>query len=543
MRPRIGLVATAAALLAAPAPADRIVTATGQVLEGKLRDPDGKVPVPPLQPETRYRFALESGTIYVPGSHIRSFEVEGDMADYVPRDDKEREMLDKGFVRFEGKWISKDRYALEIEKRRAGAAAKLEEERRASDWANAREKETAHFRIRANVPQEVLDEYADLLEAYYATFFRRFKVQPSPTLRRTKMRVNLFKNREDYVDSGGAPSGTGGYFSWLEGALNFYHDAADREFTRQVMLHEATHLLTYLMNPELYPPTWLNEGVAEYFGSAKVEGGKGKLEMTPGQILDHRLLLLQQEIDEGKAMTLESVLSTPHLGYRYRHYAYGWAFCHFLFESPKYGRKFDKFFKDVYGERGVEITQGGGLAPSGVAKVVKPEDSIAYLKTCLGVRKLEDLEKEWHAFVRAELKAERGRGYFFLGRDLYQMAGRPDADEEEGKDPVAEAIRNLDRAIEEMGYRTPDAYYYRALAHERKGNDAKAIEDIRVAIDLDPTDAILHAAYGGFLPAEKREEALQEMRIACELDPTNLWLQTALELLLKGGKVRLSGPR
>ncbi|MBK8177306.1 MAG: hypothetical protein IPK67_00045 [Planctomycetes bacterium] len=50
-----------------------------------------------------YELVFAAGTVVVPKKHVTSVEIEGDMSDYVPKDDKERDFLAKGFVRHQGK--------------------------------------------------------------------------------------------------------------------------------------------------------------------------------------------------------------------------------------------------------------------------------------------------------------------------------------------------------------------------------------------------------------------------------------------------------
>jgi len=94
-----------------------------------------------------------------------------------------------------------------------------------------------------------------------------------------------------------------GFFSPMAKSLNLYHDYAEPARTEWVALHECTHLLTFLIDPQYLPQIWLNEAVADYFGSSKVyRDKKGKLRIEPGQLQMDRTLTVQQALrGEGSA--------------------------------------------------------------------------------------------------------------------------------------------------------------------------------------------------------------------------------------------------
>ena len=85
-------------LLSAPAIADRVITDDGRVIQPKKARPkDGG-----------YLLEFEMGEIFVADpSRLKAVEIEGDMAEYVPQNEDEKTKLAQGFVRFQGKWLSK----------------------------------------------------------------------------------------------------------------------------------------------------------------------------------------------------------------------------------------------------------------------------------------------------------------------------------------------------------------------------------------------------------------------------------------------------
>jgi tetratricopeptide (TPR) repeat protein len=504
----------AAALLSGSAFADRVITKNGRVLEGKVTDKD----------EKNYSIKLESAEIVVPKSLVKEVLIEGDMSHYKPKNDKEKEMLEKGFVLYRNSWIKKEQYQAELDKENAKRRKILEEEAKHLQFADGWKFETRHFKFQGNCPKEVLDDLANLLEEYYDYMNKNIGIKPS-AIANKKMTVNAFRDMEDYLKSSIAPRGTAGYFSSNEESLNFYYKFDDPSMTRQVMLHEGTHLLTYLSNAKFDPPAWINEGMAEYFSSARITGDRGKRKMEPGQILDNRLLLLQ-EMEKSRYIPIDKWLlySTTYQnvsankGEPYEHYAYWWGFCHFLCTHKTYSKKFFTYFRDFYNLQGFEKKTGyGGLDTGGVSFEVEPKHYTEKLLQYLGVKDIKKLDDEFRAWIKAQ-EPVGARGYFVVGRDLIM-----DRKYDQG-------IEKLNLAIEK-GYDIAEVYSYRSDAWKAKHETQKAIDDLRKAIERDPLEDAYRNEIANQLWLNKtdRKEALDQMRIAAELNPYSPWYQAKLK--------------
>jgi len=286
----------AVALLGGVAQADRLVTSDGRVLEVKRarKHPDGG-----------YLLQFEHGELVCPEEFVLSVEIEGDMSDYVPANDDEKKKLEEGFVRYRGRWFSKPAYEAELGKEAKKRRERVEELAAHADFFSGWEKETKHFHVQTNTSPELLEYYCDLLETYYTLMNKRVGIKPTPSLRRTKMKVNIYKSRREFTEISGMPSGVAGFFYSVDQTLNFYHDFEEPAISDWVALHECTHLLTYLIDPQAAPRIWINEGVADFFGSSDITRNKsGKLEITPGKIQVDRILTVQQAIKD--AETAES---------------------------------------------------------------------------------------------------------------------------------------------------------------------------------------------------------------------------------------------
>ncbi|MCZ6597769.1 MAG: DUF1570 domain-containing protein [Planctomycetota bacterium] len=512
-------------LLGGPAPADRLITTDGRILDVvKARElPDGG-----------YRLVFQSGEIHCSAEHVASVEIEGDMSDYVPQNDDEKQKLARGFVRYRGKWLSKPAYRSQLNKQAQESRKRTEELAAHANFSNAWEKETKHFVIRTNTSPELLEFYDELLEGFYKLMDDRIGIKPTPTLKRTKMVVNIYKSHDEFLSYNPEMSRSVlGFFSSTDQTLNFFHDYQEPSRSTWVALHECTHLLTYLIEQQYLHQIWMNEAVADYFGSSEFTKDKrGRLVIVPGKIQVDRILTVQQAIKDGKDIRLEKLFLIDRNSFQGFQYAHAWSFVFFLNEAnPKYAKAFNKFFKDLYtlklkGVR-AETINTGLYDKLGMRKRYKPEDIRDQLLKRLGTD-IDSLEKEWKDFIAGtEIDAPEAR--FKRGYNVVRGGRREEFDQ---------AKEDLDFAIEN-GITDPRAFRARGLLKLYTGKAAE--EDLRRAVELAPLLAIFHYDLGrvlsrSFSPAtsasdkggreligtdEELQEALEHFGLAMELDRKN----------------------
>lgn len=530
-----------AALLAPPAAADRLITHDGRILEvKKARE----------LPGGDYQLVFESGEITCPKRFVASVEIEGDMSDYVPANEDEKKKLAQGYVRYQGKWMSKSAYEAELARAAGLTKARTAELAAHAQFHDGWTKETKHFQLQSNTSPEVLDYYAELLETYYELMDQRVGIAPSPMLKKTKMRVSIYKSRPEFTQLTQQPPGVAGFFSPSDGELRFYHDYQDPSVSDWVALHEGTHLLTFLIEPQAEPCIWINEGIADYFGAARIaRNKKGKLEIKTGELSLERLLTVQQAMADGSFIPLEKLFLVPDEEFEAFEYAHAWSFVYFLNSSrPEYEKAFKKFFKELYSlAKGVafDLLEDGGQY--GGTKIVPPKEVRRLLLEKLGQKNAVKLEEEWKAFISA-IPIDAPQARFQRGLEGLYSAVEPDE--------LERAMDDLDAAIEN-GVTDARAFWARGSLRLFVGReDEKSVADYRRAVELAPLDGGYRGALAGMLsgvlqvipglPIEETEadvksltgsdEALGEaethIKLACELEPENDELRAARDLFL-----------
>ncbi len=479
MKLRCALATAALISLASSALADRVITIENRVLEPKkVREKDGG-----------YVIEFEHGTVVLRDkSLVKAVEIEGDMSDYVPANEDERQKLAQGFVRYRGKWMSKSAYGDELRRKAEDSKKRADDIAAHATWDTAWTKETQHFLFQSNTSPELIEHYADLLEGYYALMDNRFDIKPGPLLRRTKMAVKIFKSKKEFQKIAGAGSSTLGYFDRSNQVLCLFHNYAEPSQTEWVALHECTHLLTYLIDPQYFPQIWLNEAVADYFGSSDIFlDKKGKLVITPGTLQNDRVLTVQNAIKDGKDTSLDTLFDISREDFDGFQYAHAWSFIYFLNNSnPKYKKAFDRFFKDLYtGAKRIKyerLAVDSGFDKSGTANQATPQEIRRVVLGDLGVKDIATIEKEWKDFIK-EITLETPEQRF--KRAYIQVVYRGLWGDSKGAE---QALEDLNFAID-GGIKTARAYSTRASVLRTLDKDDEAKADMEKAVELEPLNA------------------------------------------------------
>ncbi|MBI1853191.1 MAG: DUF1570 domain-containing protein [Planctomycetes bacterium] len=478
------------ALCIAPnARAARVVIKDGRELEGTVKTTDSGVVL-----------TLAGVDIPIPRADVATIF---DDDAYVPQTDEEKKWLEKGYVRYEGRWVPPSQRDRALEDKRRAKEERLAEFKKHLHWDPPWEKKTPLFAIRTNTSPEKLDHYVELIEAFYKEFNQDFSITISQAQAKKKIPIHIYNSEEMFRQQTGEGGAVVGVFMPEKEALHLYEMAEDPAETQAVLFHEGTHMLVYLGNPKFRFSTWFNEGIAEYYGTTTFSKGK----IIAGALSESRLIELKEAMDAKKTVKLEDLLLMGQESFESMHYAEAWSLIYYLMNS-KYKAGLRQYYRALSGSQGVKYdTLYGG--PTGTTFVVKDKDQIDYFKRFVGVRDLAALETDWKAYVNGLLPKIGARGW--LERGVSQMEA----------DKYADAEKSLSKAID-MGSTDPRTWWHRAMARLAQQNTGDAIADVEHVVVLTPLDADARALWGELLlHGGKRDDGLRQLRAAALLEPEN----------------------
>lgn len=406
--PTLRLLATAAALLLAAAGArafDKVLLKDGRMVEGKV--------LKPAEGAAGDVTLLRIGKVEIPIANalVDKTWIE-DLEGYVPKNKQEEEYLKKGMVLFEGSWMSRTRRESELKKRADAEKAAIAESLRRQDWRNAVTEESRHFIVTSNCTDEIRREYMERLEAYYKYFTDAWNITLSPGEVKGKMKVMLYRDYGDFLRVTKMPFGVGGFFNFVDRELQLYHDVEDPETTRDTLFHEGNHLLTFLIDTGFRYPIWLNEGMAEYYGTTTIDA-QGAFHV--GGLQYGRIVSLRTDKATGKFMRLREVLETEQDEFRARHYAVAWSFVHFMMQSAEYGKAFKSFFATLPKNRDLKTEHKTYSNIKGSLREASLPETIRALEDRFG-KTLEDLEAEWLAWIEQSYGELNAQAYYLAAQ-------------------------------------------------------------------------------------------------------------------------------
>jgi hypothetical protein len=244
-------------------------------------------------------------------------------------------------------------------------------------WKPAVTLKSAHFEIATTASREQAEQVAGRLEILYSAYSNRFSNLHGFQRGHPLLKVRLYKDRDEMrrINPG---------LGWAEA---FYRKPYCRAYfsAQEVnpfhwMLHEATHQLNEEV-AHLELSKWLEEGLAEYFSTARVREGQLQLGTAdpntyPVWWLDEIAVEpdLQTNLQNGSVIPLRVIVNNrggPSMRTHFNlYYLHWWTLTHYLFETSP--------------SKGAQLLESGGDLDS-VEKLFGPIDA---------------LQTNWHAHVR-----------------------------------------------------------------------------------------------------------------------------------------------
>jgi hypothetical protein len=135
-------------------------------------------------------------------------------------------------------------------------------------------------------------------------------------------------------------------------------------YRRHLMIHEGTHCFMMVL-PGKRPPVWYLEGMAEYFGTHRLnDDGTAEFGVMPDDPAEFvgfgRVEMIRTAIDEGRVLTVAGVTELSDNEFvvsRTEPYAWSWAFCKFLDAHPRYQDRFRALGAHLVGEEFYRLQQ------------------------------------------------------------------------------------------------------------------------------------------------------------------------------------------
>jgi len=504
---RTALYSIACALgIAALAPADVLILKDGRVFKDH----------PMKHTEAGVTIAFENGEVLVREELIQDAIIVNDRP-FVPQTNEEREKVDKGFVRYEGKWVTPARRESLIDDRLKEYDERLQEMLETRQWRSRRMESTKHFDFEATVPKHIFEDYRDLMETYFTSFLKEWKLKQPRDLGRLK--VCFYIDRDNYLQVTGQSPYVLGYFRFVPPLeLNIYYDRLDPGGTEDVMFHEANHYLQKLIDPGFSYPHFPGESLAEYYGASSWD--PDKKELTTGLVQEGRLTEVLEDISRDEWVGLEKLLRGEA---GYEDYTWGWSLVHFLMNDKKLGPKFRKWYVALAKGKDVDRTKGGWNLDT-----VAGDEMLRSFKDYLGLRSdddLKELEQDWYEYIQEVLRIQSVRGLEVAAWNAYR-SGKP-----------LRAKRLFGEALDKGTDQALTFYRYANLLDSADEEEDKRFEYWRTAIELDPLTADFYIRLGMELTGKDdeadKEEGKRLLKLALEIEPENYWLERNLDTYLE----------
>lgn len=204
---------------------------------------------------------------------------------------------------------------------------------RGPNWTRTYQHRSAHYIVYSDIDRRVCTDAAKVLEDAYRLYNVHLK-RAAPNTRR--FRVYLFSGQAGFLAHcrdalGASPVNAAGVYSPVLRQLLIWN-LPDRDAMMRTVRHEGFHQYFHRVLND--PPTWLNEGLAEYYETADYRNGRWHTGLVRS---DFVAALLAPE----KGATTDSVEDlirlTPRRFYSRanRTYPLAWAFVHFLLHGPR----------------------------------------------------------------------------------------------------------------------------------------------------------------------------------------------------------------
>lgn len=215
-----------------------------------------------------------------------------------------------------------------------------------SDWLEAN---TEHFVIYSDQKQSDVREFADRLERYHNAMtevLRTPRNKPSPSNRVT---IYVLRDQQQIRKLAQGSRFVAGFYIPRAGASAAFvsrvdTDTAKADFSEIILLHEYAHHVLISNSEETYP-LWLNEGLAEFFGTAMFYKD-GSVGLGLPALHRDKELAYAEEVPLTKLLDTKSYVGDRSSFYD-RFYGRSWLLFHYLFFNVDRQGQLSKYLINV----------------------------------------------------------------------------------------------------------------------------------------------------------------------------------------------------
>lgn len=207
--------------------------------------------------------------------------------------------------------------------------------------------ESARLRLYTDIDPQLARTLPPLADRLYQALVDYFG--PLPANREEteyQMTGYVMADRDRFRGSGLLPVDLPGFEHGRHRGAEFWMNDQEHDYYRaHLLLHEATHCFMTTM-PGPTAPVWYMEGMAELFGTHRVEpDGTVRFRVLPHRKEEFaglgRITAIETEVAAGRLRTLAEVLNlVPDDYIKVDGYAWSWALCLFLDAHPSYRERF-----------------------------------------------------------------------------------------------------------------------------------------------------------------------------------------------------------
>lgn len=160
---------------------------------------------------------------------------------------------------------------------------------------------TPNYYIETDVSQEFADDIGDFMEVLYSAYMKVFtNIEPNWSGR---LRVRILKNRQDYIKEVGEKlSWSAGVYRGRYAGILTSLGKGTPATVKGILKHEGFH--QFFDKFIGGGATWVNEGLATYFGSGILDGDKIRL----GAVHARTLKSVRDAMEKGTALTLKDIV-------------------------------------------------------------------------------------------------------------------------------------------------------------------------------------------------------------------------------------------